>query len=125
MLRGKAKEALNAYLNALLSGRYAEAERALEVLGKRLKARGEWGEGYLHALKGLLEAKRANDKYAFNLDLGEDLKALRALRREFGAHAKAKYHADFDRGYFSALRDLISLAINLKQQASQARKSTV
>ena len=120
MIRGKARQHLQAFLEALLSGRYAEAERQLSALARRLAKKGEWGEGYLSALRGLLDARRANDRHAFRLELVEDPGELRALRREFAAHAKARHHADFDRGYFSALKDLAFLA--LKRARAQAQE---
>ena len=116
-MRGKAREALKAFLVSFSAGRYAEAERALEALAKHLKRRGEWGRGYLQALKGMLEARRTGDKYAFLLNVEEEPKSLRALRREFSGHLKAKGHTDYDRGFFSAWRDLVSLALELKRQA--------
>ena len=120
MIRGRARELLQAFLESLLSGRYAEAERQLSALAKRLAKKGEWGEGYLSALRGLLDARRANDRHAFRLELVEDPEELKEFRKEFMAHAKARHHADFDRGYFSALKDLAFLA--LKRVRAQAQE---
>ena len=119
-LRGRARQLLESFVDALLSNRYADAERAMTGLRDRLAKKGEWGEGYIFALRGLLDAKRANDRHAFRLDALEDPKELRELRREFDAHAKARYHADFDRGYFSAMRDVMSVL--MKKARAQAQK---
>ena len=118
------EELLLNFLTALSSSRYADAERIIGLLERRLRSKGEWGQGYLMALRGLLSARKANDRHAFRIDLDEDPKVLRELRREFGSHARAKCHADFDRGYFTALRELVSVA--LKARRSQAQnQSTV
>jgi len=111
------EELLAKFLSCLTSGRYAEAERTLGVLRKRLAKRGAWGEGYLMALEGLLNARRASDEVAFALTLEEDLGELKALRREFGSKARS-LHGDYDRGFFSALRELVSVALGLKRQGA-------
>ena len=116
-MRGKARQALKAFLISLSSGRYADAERALGLLVKRLEKKGEWGQGYLQALKGMLDARRTGDRYAFLLTLEEEASELRRLRREFREHAKAKGHSDYDRGFFSAWKDVISIALELRRQA--------
>jgi len=113
------EEALARFLQSLSSGRYAEAERAIQALRKKLAKKGEWGLGYITALEGLLGARRSGDQNAFMIDLGWDLKELRALRKEFGSHVKSSSHADYDKGFFSALRDLVSTAIRLKRQGNQ------
>jgi len=120
-MRGKSRDILRGFLQAFLSNRYAEAERAVEALEKRLRRRGEWGRGYLQALRGMLEAKRANDKYAFLPPPEADLKELRKLRREFSSHIKARGHADFDKGYFTAWRDLMSLLMEQKKATQEAQ----
>ena len=117
-MRGKAREALKAFLISLSSGRYADAERALDSLVKRLEKRGEWGRGYLQALKGMLNARRTGDKHAFYLTLEEEAGELRRLRREFREHTRARGHTDYDKGFFSAWKDVISIALELKRQAT-------
>ena len=119
----KKKEALARFLQSLVAGRYADAERALEVLRKKITKKGDWGLGYLTALEGFLGAKRSGDQNAFMINLGEDLKELRALRREFSSHVKLSSHADYDKGFFAALRDLVSTALELRRQGSQQRNT--
>jgi len=111
----KRKELLARFLSCLTSGRYAEAERTLDVLRKRLAKKGDWGMGYLIALEGMLNARRANDEVAFILTLEEDLGELKALKREFGSRVKS-LHGDYDKGFFSALRELASVALELRRQ---------
>jgi len=116
-MRGKARQALKAFLISLSSGRYAEAERALSSLMKRLEKKGEWGQGYLQALRGMLDARRTGDKQALLLSLDEEASELRRLRKEFREHTRAKGHTDYDRGFFSAWRDIVSIALELRHQA--------
>ncbi len=116
-MRGKAREALRAFILSLTSGRYAEAERALNSLVKRLEKKGEWGRGYLQALRGMLNARKSGDKYAFSITLEEETSELKRLRREFRGHTRAKGHSDYDKGFFSAWRDVVSIALELRRQA--------
>jgi len=111
----KRSELLLNFLRALSSNRYSDAERIIGLVERRMRSKGDWGRGYVMALKGLLSAKRANDRHAFLLSLDEDPEHLKQLRREFSSHAKAICHADFDKGYFSALRELVSIALKVGQ----------
>ncbi|HDJ25790.1 MAG TPA: hypothetical protein ENF34_00530 [Candidatus Bathyarchaeota archaeon] len=115
-------ELLLNFLKALSSNRYSDAERIISILERRMRSRGDWGRGYTTALRGLLSAKKAGDKHAFHLSLNDDPRRLKELRREFSSHSRAACHADFDRGYFAALKELVSTAL----KAHQAQKpSTV
>lgn len=97
---------------------FAEAERELE----RIKAsvqKTEWNEGYLKALYGILLARKSNDdQYVFLSGLDFDNKdELQSYRREFLKHVRDRFHADYDRGFFSAWAEYMRVLIKLQTDA--------
>ena len=90
--------------------RFAEAERVLERV--RLKTNEtEWNSGYLHALDGILLAKKSTDSYAFLKKVNfDDEKDLKKFRKEFLKEYKNKIHADYDRGFFAAWADYMLIS---------------
>lgn len=80
--------------------------------------RNEWNRGYLQALNGILLTQKSSDeRYAFlaNLDL-DDEKTIRKHRRDFLNQIKSEFHAEYDRGFFSAWSDFLRVILKLKKK---------
>jgi len=98
------------FFQLLVNRQFAEAERELERLKKRMH-KTEWNRGYSRALRGMLITRKSNsDGYSFfsSLDL-DDQEALLGYRREFLSHVRNKLHGSFDRGFFSAWADCMRI----------------
>lgn len=94
---------------------FAEAGRVLERLKTRMK-KTERNRGYIQALNGIILIQRSSDeRYAFlrNLDL-DNVKELKRQRGEFLKNAKSSFHADYDRGFFSAWADFIYVILKTR-----------
>ncbi|MEM2969914.1 MAG: hypothetical protein QXR63_03145 [Candidatus Bathyarchaeia archaeon] len=100
----------------LLSERkFAEAERILERITERMKRSGlqEFNRGYLEALSGIVLTYRSGgESYEFfsNLDLN-DTEALKRHYLDFKQNSENPLHADYDRGYFTALADYMRVVL--------------
>lgn len=95
--------------------RFAEAERTLERITAKMEKGGkkEFNRGYLKALEGvILTGRSGSDTYEFfgSLDL-KDVGALKRHHKDFLSNAKSRFHADYDRGYFSALADYVRVVL--------------
>lgn len=99
---------------------WTDAEKELD--GIRQKAENAlWYKGYVKALEGLLLTYRTNDdKYIYLPKMlathGED--SINQLRREFGEFAANEIHGEYDRGYFKALEDYVTLLSSMKTPSS-------
>jgi hypothetical protein len=99
---------------------WTDAEKELD--GIRQKAENAlWYKGYVKALEGLLLTYRSNDdKYIYLPKMlgtrGEE--SINQLRKEFGDFASNEIHGEYDRGYFKALEDYISLLASMKGPSS-------
>jgi len=108
--------ALMTRLFQLVSERkFAEAERILERITARMKKSGqqEFNRGYLEALSGIILTYRSSgESYEFfsNLNLN-DAEALKMHYRDFKQNTESRFHADYDRGYFSALADYMRVVL--------------
>lgn len=114
-----------AYINRLfqlvLERQFTEAERTLERLKERME-KNEWNSGYLQALNGMILTQRSGDeRYAFltNLDPNDE-EALKKHRRDFLKHVKSGFHADYDRGFFSAWADFLWTTLGTRKKAKLA-----
>lgn len=108
----------------LLKGRrFAEAERVLERIRQKTNET-EWNSGYLHALEGIVLAKKSNDSYAFikNVNL-ENEKNLRKNRKEFLKEYKNKIHTDYDRGFFAAWADFMLISVRDLRNSEKSKES--
>ncbi len=98
---------------------WTDAEKELD--GIRQKAENAlWYKGYVKALEGLLLTYRTNDdKYIYLPKIlatrGEE--SINQLRKEFGEFATNEIHGEYDRGYFKALEDYVTLLSSLKSAA--------
>jgi ATP/maltotriose-dependent transcriptional regulator MalT len=103
------------FFNLVSQRKFAEAERILERITVRMKKRGEqeFNRGYLEALSGIILTYRSSgESYEFfsNLDLN-DAEALKRHYKDFRENAQSRFHADYDRGYFSALADYMRVVL--------------
>ena len=95
--------------------KFAEAERILERITVRMKKTGqpEFNRGYLEALGGIILTYRSSgESYEFfnNLDTN-DAEALKRHYRDFVENSQSRFHADYDRGYFTALSDYMRVVL--------------
>jgi hypothetical protein len=99
---------------------WTDAEKELD--GIRQKAENAlWYKGYVKALEGLLLTYRTNDdKYIYLPRMlgtrGEE--SINQLRKDFGEFAANEIHGEYDRGYFKALEDYVTLLSSMKTPSS-------
>ena len=88
----------------------AEAERELQRIKEKIE-RTEWNHGYYRALQGMLISKRNNnDQQTFFAAMDtNDKRALLNFRREFQEKVESRLYTDYDRGFFSAWVDYMSV----------------
>ncbi len=107
--------------------KFTEAERVLERIMVRMK-KGEqqdFNRGYLEALSGIVLTYRSgSESYEFFSSLNlEDTDALKKHYRDFLNQTKSRFHADYDRGYFSALADYMRVALRTAQSKTKTESS--
>ncbi|HZD12741.1 MAG TPA: hypothetical protein VE177_04390 [Candidatus Binatus sp.] len=91
---------------------WTDAEKELDVVRQKSDA-GQWSRGYVKALEGLLLTFRSNDdKYSYlpKILSNPTLELITNLKNEFSQFSTSEVHGDYDRGYFKALEDFLSLA---------------
>jgi len=113
------------FFQLLSQRKFTEAERVLERIKVRMRKNGEqeFNRGYLEALGGIILTQRSTgESYEFfaNLDLN-DVDALKKHYEDFRRNTQNRFHADYDRGYFSALADYMRVVLktaksNLKKE---------
>ena len=81
----------------------------------------EWNKGYLKALEGLLITFRTNNSKNLYLQRKEleDQKMRKKFKEELKQHSNNELHADYDRGFFSALLDYFTVT----EQGKSSRRS--
>jgi hypothetical protein len=87
-----------------------EAERELLRIKEKIE-RTEWNHGYYKALQGMLVSRRTNSDnptFLATLDLNNK-RTLLDLKREFQEKVESRLYTDYDRGYFSAWADYLSV----------------
>jgi len=104
--------------------KFAEAERTLERITARMEKSDEkeFNKGYLRALDGIILTSRSGsetDEFFGNLDLN-DIGALKRYHKDFLQNAKSRFHADYDRGYFSALADYMRVVLKTARSSPKA-----
>jgi hypothetical protein len=87
-----------------------ESERELQRIKEKIE-RTEWNHGYYKALQGMLLSRRGNgDNTTFLATLDPNNKrALLDLKKEFQEKVESRLYTDYDRGYFSAWSDYVSI----------------
>ena len=104
--------------------KFAEAERILERITVRMKKTGqqEFNRGYLEALGGIILTYRSSgESYEFfsNLDMN-DAEALKRHYKDFCENSQSRFHADYDRGYFTALSDYMRVVMKMAKGKAEA-----
>jgi hypothetical protein len=108
------------YFQLVNNRQFTEAQRELQRIRETIK-KTDWNRGYYRALTGMLLAQKNNgNQYTFlqNLDI-EDRAALRQHQTDFLQHVQKRFHADYDRGYFSAWHDYIRLLLKSREAKTQ------
>jgi hypothetical protein len=80
--------------------------KAAEIILHRIERnirKGEWQRGYFTALNGILVGLRSGDKRLFVNNMTNP----KEYREEFLRHSQSRFHADFDRGFFTAWVDFL------------------
>ena len=98
--------------------KFAESDRVLERISVRMKKEenNEFNRGYIDALRGIILTNRVSgENYEFfnNLNLN-NIQELKRQYKDFSDQSQSKFHADYDRGYFSALSDYMRIIISTK-----------
>jgi len=102
------------YLQAVAERRLKDGEKEFEQVRGTLD-NSEWSRGYLKALEGLLLTLKSNDsRYLYLQRIKLEDKAVKRLKEEFKVHSANELHAEYDRGYFTALADYTSVLEQLK-----------
>ncbi len=107
---------VNKFLQFVRERSWTDAEKELDIIRQKSENT-QWSRGYVKALEGLLLTYRNDDdKYiylpkALANRTEEDTKAL---RKDFADFAANDLHGEYDRGYFKALEDYLSLLGSLK-----------
>ncbi len=102
---------------------WTEAEKELDTIRQKSE-NSPWSKGYVKALEGLLLTYRSNDdKYIYLpralLDRSGD--SLTSLQREFAEFSANELHGEYDRGFFKALENYLSLLRESKSAPVQAQ----
>jgi len=91
---------------------WTDAEKELDSI--RQESNGtDWSRGYVKALEGILLTFRSgDDKYIFlpRALQNSSSENLESLKREFAEFSKSTMHGFYDRGFFRALEDYLSLS---------------
>ena len=108
------------YLKAIAERRIKDGELEFHRISSSLD-NSEWSRGYLKALEGLLITFRTNNSKYLYLQRKEfeDQKMRKKLKDELKKHSNNELHADYDRGFFSALTDYFTIV----EQEKSTRRS--
>jgi len=118
-LAEESRSLVSQYFQFIIERRFGEAEKKLEEV-KQALGRSEQGGGYLKALEGLLLTYRSsNDRYLYLTNVELTSKNVEALKKEFSEQAESQLHANYDKGYFSALADFMRAVGKLRPWRSR------
>ncbi len=99
---------------------WTDAEKELDNIRQKSENT-PWSKGYVKALEGLLLTYRNNDdKYIYlpKALANRSEESVNSIRKEFGEFASNELHGEYDRGYFKALEDYLSLLATIKTPQS-------
>ena len=105
------EDAINRFLQNIETRAWTDAEKELGIIREKAQNTA-WSKGYVKALEGLLWTYRSNDdKYIYlpRALSNRTEESTNRLRKEFGEFATNEIHGEYDRGYFKALEDYVSL----------------
>ena len=109
-------DSLNRFFQNVEARAWTDAEKELDAIRqKALNA--AWYKGYVKALEGLLLTYRSNDdKYIYlpRALVTRTEGSINQLRKEFAEFASNEIHGEYDRGYFKALEDYVTVLPTLK-----------
>ena len=112
------QEPVNKFLGHVELRAWTDAEKELDII--RQKTDGSpWSRGYVKALEGLMLTYRNNDdKYVFlpKVLANPTHETVGNLKQEFSEFAANELHGEYDRGYFKALADYVTLLAGAKNQ---------
>jgi viroplasmin and RNaseH domain-containing protein len=96
-----------------------EAERELLRIKEKIE-RTEWNHGYYKALQGMLVSRRTNSENPTFLTTLEpnNKRALLDLKKEFQEKVESRLYTDYDRGFFSAWVDYVSVLKRMNFKAT-------
>ncbi len=119
------RNAVSQYFQFIMERRFGEAEKKLEEV-KQALGQSKQETGYLKGLEGLLLTYRSsNDRYLYLANVELTNKNVEALKKEFSEQAASPLHADYDKGYFSALTDFMRAVGKLRPwRSQQSRRGT-
>jgi C4-type Zn-finger protein len=108
------------YLRAIAERRLKDGEVEFDRVSLSLDD-SEWNKGYLKALEGLLITFKTNNSKHLYLQRKEleDQKIKKKFKEEIKKHSINELHADYDRGFFSALLDYFTIT----EQRKSSRRS--
>ncbi len=109
---------VNKFLEYVEARSWTDAEKELDIIRQK-SDNSQWSRGYVKALEGLMLTYRNNDdKYIFLpkvlANRAED--TISNLKKEFSEFSANELHGEYDRGYFKALDDYLTLLSNMKNQ---------
>ena len=111
------QEPVNKFLGHVELRAWTDAEKELDII--RQKTDGSpWSRGYVKALEGLMLTYRNNDdKYVFlpKVLANPTAETVGNLKNEFSEFAANELHGEYDRGYFKALADYVTLLAGAKK----------
>ena len=108
---------VNKFLQQVEERAWTDAEKELDNIRQKSDG-GQWSRGYVKALEGLLLTFRGNDDKYIYLPRIVGISApevLAELKSEFAQFSMSDIHGDYDRGFFKALEDYLSLVSTSKQ----------
>jgi len=102
---------VNKFLQQVEQRAWTDAEKELDNIRQKSDG-GQWSRGYVKALEGLLLTFRGNDdKYIYlpKILSSSTPEVVTELKSEFTQFSASDIHGDYDRGFFKALEDYLSL----------------
>lgn len=118
---------INKYLQHVGERAWTDAEKELDTIKQKSDST-QWSRGYVKALEGLmLTYRNEDDRYIYlPRALGnKNGQENEALKKEFAEFAANEIHGEYDRGFFKALEDYLSLAGNKRVSQEQPQPKTV
>ncbi len=106
---------------------WTDAEKELDTI-RQDSENSDWSKGYVKALEGLLLTYRNNDdKYIYlpRALVGGSQETIVTLRKDFEQFAINELHGEYDRGYFRALQDYLSMLSTSKKPPSDSQPDQI
>ncbi len=113
------KDTVNRYFQNVETRAWTDAEKELDTIRQKAENTA-WYKGYVKALEGLLLTYKSNDdKYIYlpRVLASRTEDSIKQLREEFEKFASNEIHGEYDRGFFKALEDYVTVLSALKTGA--------